>query len=152
MDGPQTVLDETRDRGNIKDKLKEPDERKRWKRIRYLERWAEIDRNPRAGNGNIYYFIYVLFSTYHLNLNINICFYLLHTIANNGVRPHYEILLRETHTNKKTKMVQDKVAEECHAAIEEDHQTQLTRLSQVGSNVEDLSRDDMNLLVLNVSV
>ncbi|VVB02507.1 unnamed protein product [Arabis nemorensis] len=72
------------------------------------------------------------------------------TIANNGVRPHYGVLLKETHTNKKTKMAQDKVVEECLAAIEEDRQTQLTQLSQAGSNTEDLPRDDMNLIVLNV--
>lgn len=41
------------------------------------------------------------------------------TIANNGVPPDYGVVLRDTHTNKKTKLVQDKVADETLSAIEE---------------------------------
>lgn len=69
------------------------------------------------------------------------------------MRPQYGVLLRETHTHKKKKrIVQDKVAKEYLAAIEKDRQTQLTHLSQAGSNAEDLSRDDINLIVRNVNV
>ncbi|VVB15386.1 unnamed protein product [Arabis nemorensis] len=62
------------------------------------------------------------------------------TIANNSVPPHYEVVLRDTHTNKKTKLVQDKVVDEILAVIEEARQIQLTHLSQAGSNAENLPR------------
>ncbi|VVB01980.1 unnamed protein product [Arabis nemorensis] len=69
-----------------------------------------------------------------------------YTIANNGCDSALWSLVEGNAHKQKNKMVQDKVAEECLAAIEEDRQTQLTQLSQAGSNAEDLPRDDMNLI------